>query len=80
MHRGLRRREPGPSALPADAEADVFAGSRVRLRLARVSGVDPQRRTVAVTLEDGDGELAYDTLLFALGSSVTHHDVPGVVA
>ncbi|MFB7666340.1 NAD(P)/FAD-dependent oxidoreductase [Kitasatospora sp. NPDC056138] len=56
--------------------ADVFAGTGVRLRLARVTGVDPGRGTVAVTGEDG--ELAYDTLLYALGSSVAHHGVPGV--
>ncbi len=59
--------------------ADVFAGTGVRLRLARVTGVAPERRTVSVTGEDGDGELAYDTLLYALGSSVAHHGVPGVV-
>ncbi len=58
--------------------ADVFAGTGVRLRLARVTGVAPERRTVSVTGEDGDGELAYDTLLYALGSSVAHHGVPGV--
>lgn len=57
--------------------SDVFAGTRVRLRLAHVTGVDPERRTVAVTGEDGDAELAYDTLLYALGSSVAHHGVPG---
>jgi NADH dehydrogenase FAD-containing subunit len=57
--------------------ADVFAGTGIRLRLARVTGVDPGRRTVALTGEDGDGELAYDTLLYALGSSVAHHGVPG---
>ncbi|MGX1673923.1 NAD(P)/FAD-dependent oxidoreductase [Streptomyces sp. NPDC055400] len=64
--------------------ADVFAGTGVRLRLARVTGVDPERRTVALTGPDGDvgdvgdGELAYDTLLYALGSSVAHRGVPGV--
>ncbi|MFF9109281.1 NAD(P)/FAD-dependent oxidoreductase [Streptomyces sp. NPDC014805] len=57
--------------------ADVFAGTGVRLHLARVTGVDPERRTVTVTGEDGDGELAYDTLLYALGSSVDHRGVPG---
>ncbi|MER7550108.1 FAD-dependent oxidoreductase [Streptomyces anulatus] len=57
--------------------ADVFAGTGVRLRLARVTAVDPERRTVAVTDEDGSSELAYDTLLYALGSSVAHHGVPG---
>ncbi|GGY08349.1 NAD(P)/FAD-dependent oxidoreductase [Streptomyces anandii] len=61
--------------------ADVFAGTGVRLRLARVTGVDPERRSVAVTGmtgEEGDGELSYDTLLYALGSSVARHGVPGV--
>ncbi|CAL9281262.1 NAD(P)/FAD-dependent oxidoreductase [Streptomyces sp. SudanB182_2057] len=59
--------------------SDVFAGTGVRLRVARVTGVDPERRTVAVTDAHGaDGELAYDTLLYALGSSVAHHGVPGV--
>ncbi|WP_328485732.1 NAD(P)/FAD-dependent oxidoreductase [Streptomyces zaomyceticus] len=57
--------------------ADVFAGTGVRLRLARVTGIDPERRAVAVTGEDGEGELGYDTLLYALGSSVDHHGVPG---
>ncbi|MEU6300389.1 NAD(P)/FAD-dependent oxidoreductase [Streptomyces erythrochromogenes] len=57
---------------------DVFAGTGVRLRLARVTGIDPVRRTVALTGEDGDRELAYDTLVHALGSSSAHHDVPGV--
>ncbi|MFE0852468.1 NAD(P)/FAD-dependent oxidoreductase [Streptomyces mutabilis] len=58
--------------------ADVFAGTGVHLRLARVTGIDPGRGSVAVTGEDGDGEIGYDTLLYALGSSVAHHDVPGV--
>ncbi|AVV46677.1 oxidoreductase [Streptomyces sp. P3] len=57
---------------------DVFAGTRVCLRLTRVTGVDPERRTVAVTGEDGEDELMYDTLLYALGSSVAHHHVAGV--
>ncbi|MFH9434922.1 NAD(P)/FAD-dependent oxidoreductase [Streptomyces rochei] len=59
--------------------SDVFAGTGVRLRLARVTGLDPERRSVRVTGEDGDSELAYDTLLYALGSSVDHHGVPGAV-
>ncbi|GAA2632223.1 hypothetical protein [Streptomyces vastus] len=41
--------------------ARTSAGAR--LRVARVTAVDPERRTVAVTGEDGDGELGYDTLL-----------------
>ncbi|RKE18099.1 NAD(P)/FAD-dependent oxidoreductase [Streptomyces sp. TLI_171] len=56
--------------------ADVFAGTGVQLRIARVTAVHPDRRTV--TLGDGDGELPYDTLLWTLGSSAARHDVPGV--
>lgn len=58
--------------------ADLFAGTGVRLRVARVTAVDPERRTVVVTGEDGDGELGYDTLLYTLGSRVADHGVPGV--
>ncbi|PJN29176.1 NAD(P)/FAD-dependent oxidoreductase [Kitasatospora sp. CB02891] len=57
---------------------EMFADTGVRVRVARVTGLDPERRTVAVTGEDGDDELAYDTLLYALGSTVDRHGVPGV--
>ncbi|MBP5893522.1 NAD(P)/FAD-dependent oxidoreductase [Streptomyces scabiei] len=58
--------------------ADVFAGTGIRLRLARVTAVDPERQAVAVADADGGGELGYDTLLYALGSRVANHGVPGV--
>ncbi|WP_033219892.1 NAD(P)/FAD-dependent oxidoreductase [Streptomyces virginiae] len=58
--------------------ADVFAGTGIRLRLARVTAVDPERQVVAVADADGGGELGYDTLLYALGSHVADHGVPGV--
>lgn len=58
--------------------ADMFADTGARLRVARVTAVDPETRTVAVTGEDGDGELGYDTLLYTLGSRVADHSVPGV--
>jgi len=54
--------------------ADMFAGTGVRVRVARVQALDVERRTV--TLDDG--ELSYDTLLYALGSTVADHGVPGV--
>ncbi|KQX57369.1 MULTISPECIES: FAD-dependent oxidoreductase [unclassified Streptomyces] len=57
---------------------EVFAGTGVRLRLGRVTGIDPERRTVAVEGGEGARELPYDTLLHALGSSVADHGVPGV--
>ncbi|MET9886095.1 FAD-dependent oxidoreductase [Streptomyces sp. NPDC006430] len=59
--------------------ADVFVGTGIRLRLARVTAVDPERQVVAVADADGgSGELGYDTLLYALGSHGADHGVPGV--
>ncbi|MDH6513900.1 FAD-dependent oxidoreductase [Streptomyces sp. SAI-090] len=57
--------------------ADVFAGTGVRLRLARVTAVDPEHQVVAVADADGGGELGYDTLVYALGSHGATHGVPG---
>ncbi|MGX1267573.1 NAD(P)/FAD-dependent oxidoreductase [Streptomyces phaeoluteigriseus] len=64
--------------IEAPGLADVFAGTGIRLRLARVTAVDPERRVVAVADADGGGELRYDTLLYALGSHVADRGVPGV--
>lgn len=59
--------------------ADIFAGTGIRLRLARVTAVDPERQVVAVADADGGGgELGYDTLLYALGSHGDDRGVPGV--
>ncbi|MBT2467471.1 FAD-dependent oxidoreductase [Streptomyces sp. ISL-66] len=60
--------------------ADVFVGTGVRLRVARVAAVDPERQVVVVADGDGSGsgELGYDTLVYALGSRVADHGVPGV--
>ncbi|MFE9774280.1 NAD(P)/FAD-dependent oxidoreductase [Streptomyces sp. NPDC005931] len=58
--------------------ADVFAGTGVRLRLARVTAVHPERRVVALADAEGGDELGYDTLLYTLGSHVADGGVPGV--
>ncbi|MFI1223908.1 MULTISPECIES: NAD(P)/FAD-dependent oxidoreductase [unclassified Streptomyces] len=58
----------------------MFAGTGVRLRLAKVTGVDVDRRTVSVTGPDSAGEpedLEYDTLVYALGSAWNTQGVPG---
>jgi NADH dehydrogenase FAD-containing subunit len=57
--------------------ADVFTGTGVLLRLARVTAVDPERQVVAVADADGGGELGYDTLVYSLGSHGADHGVPG---
>ncbi|MEU3748615.1 MULTISPECIES: NAD(P)/FAD-dependent oxidoreductase [Streptomyces] len=59
--------------------AEMFAGTGVELKLAKVTAVDVDRRTVTVSATDGPGreELAYDTLVYALGSSWNDGGVPG---
>lgn len=57
--------------------SEMFAGTGVEVRLAKVTGVDVERRTVAVVDAKGAGELGYDTLVYALGSGWNAEGVPG---
>ncbi|MFE7381643.1 NAD(P)/FAD-dependent oxidoreductase [Streptomyces zhihengii] len=58
---------------------EMFAGTGVELRLARTTAVDVDAKVVTVTAADGSGqeELAYDTLVYALGSGWNDGGVPG---
>ncbi|MFE5944341.1 NAD(P)/FAD-dependent oxidoreductase [Streptomyces sp. NPDC056480] len=58
---------------------EMFAGTGVELKLAKVTAVDVDRKTVAVSAPNGLGreELAYDTLVYALGSGWNDGGVPG---
>ncbi|MBF6220549.1 FAD-dependent oxidoreductase [Nocardia abscessus] len=58
--------------------AEVFAGTGIRLRVARVTELDVDHRTVTVSDGDGIDRLEYDTLLYALGSTAADHGVSGV--
>ncbi|MBB4908679.1 NAD(P)/FAD-dependent oxidoreductase [Actinophytocola algeriensis] len=58
--------------------AEMFAGTGIRLRLAHVTAVDAEHRTVTVTDGEGTDRLEYDTLLYSLGSTAADHGVPGV--
>jgi NADH dehydrogenase FAD-containing subunit len=58
--------------------AEMFAGTGIRLRLAHVTAVDAEHRTVTVTDGEGTDRLEYDTLLYTLGSTAADHGVPGV--
>ncbi|MGW4323403.1 NAD(P)/FAD-dependent oxidoreductase [Streptomyces sp. NPDC004684] len=63
--------------------AEMFAGTGVDLRIARITAVDADRRTVTVTDPAAahgprTEELPYDTLVYALGSGGNDHGVPGV--
>jgi NADH dehydrogenase FAD-containing subunit len=55
----------------------MFAGTGVELRLAKVTGMDVDRKTVAVIDAEGTAELEYDTLVYALGSGWNNQGVPG---
>ncbi|MEO3747740.1 FAD-dependent oxidoreductase [Plantactinospora sp. B5E13] len=58
--------------------AEMFAGTGIRLRLARVTAVDAGQRIVTVADDDGGDRIGYDTLLYTLGSTIGDHGVPGV--
>lgn len=62
---------------------EMFAGTGVEVRLAKVTGVDVDAKTVTVAAAGGNGGtggdvLGYDTLVYALGSGWNPGDVPGV--
>ncbi|MGW0199818.1 NAD(P)/FAD-dependent oxidoreductase [Nonomuraea sp. NPDC003201] len=57
--------------------SEMFAGTGVEVRLAQVTGVDVDRKTVAVIDANGAGQLPYDTLVYALGSRWNAQGVPG---
>ncbi|MER8010828.1 FAD-dependent oxidoreductase [Streptomyces sp. NPDC094149] len=56
---------------------EMFAGTGVDVRVARVTAVDADRKAVTVTTADGTDELPYDTLVYALGSHSNDQGVPG---
>ncbi|AZP19147.1 oxidoreductase [Streptomyces aquilus] len=60
--------------------ADVFKGTGVEVRIARVTSVDTDAKTVTVTAAGTEDRLEYeyDTLVYALGSGWTDQGVPGV--
>ncbi|WP_433513215.1 NAD(P)/FAD-dependent oxidoreductase [Nonomuraea sp. CA-143628] len=57
--------------------SEIFAGTGVALRLAKVTGVDVDRKTVAIAGANGTEELEYDTLVYALGSDWNSQGVLG---
>jgi NADH:ubiquinone reductase (H+-translocating) len=77
MHQLAAGQDLKPRAL-----TDVFAGTGVQVRLAWVTAVDAENKTVAIAVPaaagGGHGEIAYDTLVYALGSAAADCGVPGV--
>src|SRR5258705_2303647 len=58
--------------------AKMFAGTGILLRVARVTAVDTQQRTVTVSDGEGTDRIEYDTLLYTLGSTIGDHAVAGL--
>ncbi|MFK4087021.1 NAD(P)/FAD-dependent oxidoreductase [Kribbella sp. NPDC020789] len=69
MHELAAGRELKPRPL-----AEVFEGTGIILRLAKVTGVNVDDKSVTL---DNDEQLTYDTLVYALGSRWNDHGVPG---
>ncbi|MEV6771738.1 FAD-dependent oxidoreductase [Nocardia sp. NPDC051030] len=57
---------------------EMFAGTGVQVRTAWVEGLDVDRKTVDLGGENGPETLTYDTLVYALGSTIADYGVPGV--
>ncbi|WP_330183014.1 FAD-dependent oxidoreductase [Nocardia sp. NBC_01503] len=64
--------------LPQRPLAEIYAGTGVQVRVARVVSVDADGKTVDLIDENGSETLGYDTLVYALGSAVSDFGVPGV--
>ena len=64
--------------VPQEPLAELLKRSRARLLSGWVTAVDPQARMVSVKTESGAEEVAYDFLVYALGSRVDQDSVPGV--
>ncbi|MFI6150796.1 NAD(P)/FAD-dependent oxidoreductase [Streptomyces sp. NPDC051109] len=64
--------------LPRRPLRDMYEGTGVQVRPAWVTALDADRKTVDLTGENGADTLAYDTLVYALGSTNADHAVPGV--
>ncbi|WP_194832402.1 NAD(P)/FAD-dependent oxidoreductase [Nocardia sp. XZ_19_369] len=73
MHQLASGQELAPRPL-----RDMYAGSGVQVRVARVDAVDVDGKTVDLTDEHGAATLGYDSLVYALGSTVADYGTPGV--
>ena len=57
---------------------ELLAGSAVRLRIGRACAIDRAQQAISVATENGVETVAYDTLVYALGSTIKLDSVPGV--
>ncbi len=75
----VRNYEPDLTPLRVPLER-VLGPAGVRWLVGEVGGIDPTARTVSVQTAAGPQVLAYDRLVFALGSELRRPQVPGLAA
>ena len=56
---------------------DVFAGTAITTRTARVTAVDVDHKIISIDDDHGEDQINYDTVVYALGSAAAGNDVPG---
>jgi NADH dehydrogenase len=64
--------------VPQKPIAEMLRGTLVDFRQGWVTAVHPERQTLSVQTAGGNKEIAYDYLVYALGSVVDRDSVPGV--
>jgi NADH:ubiquinone reductase (H+-translocating) len=57
--------------------AAFFAGTTIEFICGRVTSLDVEQRRVRIAAESQEREIAFDQAIYALGSNVAVHDVPG---
>lgn len=57
---------------------DLLRGTAVEFQRGWATTIDPEAQTVSVTTDAGEQTMAYDYLLYALGSQIERQSVPGV--
>jgi NADH dehydrogenase len=58
--------------------ADLLRGTQVKFITGWVQAIDTEQRRVTYAAERGAAEIEYDTLVYALGSTIDRDSVPGV--
>jgi NADH dehydrogenase FAD-containing subunit len=64
--------------LPVRPIAKMIRGTGVRLLVGRVAAIDAEKRRVSVSSEEGEQDLSYDALVYALGSGPADSGLEGV--
>ncbi len=64
--------------LPVRPLAKMVRGTGIRLLVGRVGAIDAQKRRVMVVSDEGEQDLSYDALVYALGSGPSDSGLEGV--